>query len=455
MAEAQETDTLVLVGDALEGAGRVTQRQGKATAMQSQLQQRVSTEAVVCSSAGGGLVGGAMLYACLTLATCGVALSGCDGMADNNRAATASHDEPIVRTVTPVVVRDGDTEIATLGQLPHLLDEDYRWSIELRHEFHGTDPVEPLVLDPRASTVLGDSLLILHDPASDTALSAITLASSELFRFGRSGRGPGELGPVIALGAIPGGGFAAFDVVNRRVERFDATLQQLGGVPVELPTMSGKALPSPGRRSFFVESLLVTGQTDWTREAVEVDAISGAVGVRVPLPVPGPGVRIGTLQEGRTLWTIVGETLVSMSSDKPQVLVHDLMGRHVRTIVLPLGRREVTSAELNRLRDAHGGIANRIDTGPIALTNELYPVNDSVFAIYVSDLWRSAQDPELPPRETWWRLFTTRGAFLGAVNVPEGFRPLSAGGGMWARLVDHVGFPVVAEVVLRPAEGGP
>jgi hypothetical protein len=141
-----------------------------------------------------------------------------------------------------------------------------------------------------------------------------------------------------------------------------------------------------------------------------------------------------------------------MWSDRPSIEVYDQQGRLARRIELPLSRRTLTEADVARERARVGAMAASLRPGSAALTNVLYPVNDSVFGMFTSALWGAAEDPPIPEDVIYWRLFTLRGEYVGFLRQPDDFRFLGVGAGtMWARLLDARLEPRVVELRLERA----
>ncbi len=77
--------------------------------------------------------------------------------------------------------------------------------------------------------------------------------------YGREGSGPGEFHYPIELFVTPDGGVGVFDMMNRRVERFDSTLSPLAPDPFQIPYYGGE-LAFAG--SFLVAPLADLGATE-------------------------------------------------------------------------------------------------------------------------------------------------------------------------------------------------
>lgn len=61
-----------------------------------------------------------------------------------------------------------------------------------------------------------------------------------LAQYGREGSGPGEFQYPLELTVTPGGGVTVFDLMNRRLERFDSTLAPKAPDPFQVPYFGGR-----------------------------------------------------------------------------------------------------------------------------------------------------------------------------------------------------------------------
>ncbi|MCP5116843.1 MAG: hypothetical protein GY953_38955, partial [bacterium] len=231
---------------------------------------------------------------------------------------------------------------------------------------------------------------------------------------------------------------------------------EVGSEALDLSSFAGKGLAVRGR-GFLLESLRVN-EDEWHRELDRVDVSTGAIEFAARLPEPPPYGEPGRIQRGRVLWTALEGQIVAMWSDRARVEVYDGTGGVVREIRLPMTRRTLTERDIQQQVEHYGGIARTLEPGTAALTNELYTVNDTVFGMFTSELWKSAEDPPLPVGAIWWRLFSVRGEYLGVVQLPEDFRPLGRSeSGLWARVLDDTGYPLIQELELvrREMDGNP
>jgi hypothetical protein len=276
-----------------------------------------------------------------------------------------------------------------------------------------------------------------------------------LRRFGRNGQGPGELGNgyLLLSEADEGGGVVILDSANRQIHQYSSMGDWQGSQALTTTLGVGLAQPDVGGSGYLLE-LLRQRESEWWRELAWVNANTGTSTFFARLPDPSPGAELGGLQRGRALWTVLPDGVVGMWSDRPVVNVYDDAGSLVRRLELPLTRRTLTDQDIEAQVARAGGIARSLRPGPAALTNMLYTVNDTVFGMFFSSLWRAAEDPPVSVGEIYWRLFTIRGEYLGVVRQPEDFKYLGRGDGtMWMSILDELGNPVLQEVVLAPRDG--
>ena len=343
---------------------------------------------------------------------------------------------------------DDGAEVATLEALPGFLDPAFMWEFRTLREIRTVrdDVDDPIIFDPRDVLELANGSLLIHDPTGTSVFVLLDGSGSVVRRFGRSGEGPGEFGVWVALSETAAG-FAIFDSQNRQIHRFSDTGSLIESRPVVLDGPGGIAMSSPGIDAFFVEVLQVS-DVSWHRELVRVEPTVGTTR-SARLPEPPSYAEPGRIQRGRVVWTVLAESVVAMWSDRPEVRVYDVDGTHVRTIRLPLSPRVLTQRDIQDQVEHFGGVASFLTPGPAALTNQLLAVGDSIFGMYTTELWKAEDDPDLTIGRGWWRLFTARGEYVGVVALPEDFWPLGRSSrGVWARVFDASGDPVIRELEL-------
>lgn len=356
--------------------------------------------------------------------------------------------------ILPSVERRDGIEIATLAQIPGVLEEEYRWRFRILREIttEGADPdAAPLVFNPTSVLPLRSGDLLLHDPHADRPLVIVDPRDGSLVaRFGRTGQGPGELLSRIEIAQATDGTIVVLDADNRQLHEYSEDGTYVASRRLEVDAYLLKLLAWPEGHGYLVE-LFRRFERGITRELGSVGFASGAVQPFLQLPEPARGSEPGMIQLGRAIWTILGNDVVVMRSDQPFVHIYDHDGVLIREIRFPWSNRIITEADISEQVAHYGDIARSLRPGPAALTNELYALNDSVFGMLLSSLWRAAEDPPLPAGTVLWRMFTVRGEYIGVVWLPEDFRFLGYGAGtIWARVLNESGIPVIQELELVP-----
>lgn len=350
-----------------------------------------------------------------------------------------------VRTLPEVSHGADGTEVARLGAIP-ARDAPTEWSFRVEEEIRTVVPTEqvPLIYDPAAVLLLSDDDLLVHDPTADQPLVIIDRASGTVrTRFGRKGNGPGELGGSLVL-AESDRLITLYDYANQRIHRFELTGEPVSSVGLGFESTASRVMTFRGTESFLVESLVYRDSV-WARELVETDFDGALVDGFSPLPPMPAGVEPGRIQRGRVLWAVVGDRVVAMSSGEPSLEVRDNEGELLRRIELPLSPRRLTERDIAEQVEEYGPVIRRMFApGPVALTNLLYTVNDSVFGMFLSHVFRAEEESAPDPGVVLWRLLTLSGEYLGFVTVPEDFLYLgSSADGIWARVLDPQGLPLI------------
>lgn len=365
-------------------------------------------------------------------------------------ATTACGEAELGRLVPTVEVVDG-IEIATLGPIPGPFDPDYEWTFRVVREVPTVlgDEDEPLVFDPAAVLPLSTGELLVHDPSADRPLVILELeAPAAVARFGTKGRGPGELGQRLVLGEGGDDSLFVLDLGNGQVHRFARGGEWTSSerIATDRPAIEG-ALAAGGTE--FALSLVTDPERVWRRELVRADPATGTTGPLLALP-EATGPAAGIFQRGRVLWTTLNSGYVTMWAYMPVVHVHAPDGGRVREVRLPLSRYDLTQDEIDRQIALHGDIARGLRPGPMGLTNVLMAMNDTIFGMFQSGMWRAAEDPPLHDVGILWRMLTLRGEYVGVVSQPEDFRYLGRGDGtLWARVLDERAYPVIQELALE------
>lgn len=354
------------------------------------------------------------------------------------------------RFLPTVEVIDG-IEGATLAGIPALLAPNDRWRFREARRVHTVSDAdsEPLVFDPAGVLPLSDGRLLVYDPTADRPLVILEPSTGNLLgRFGRKGQGPGELGGSLHLAQADDGTVAVLDGSNRRLHRYAKGGERISSDQVDLRGFPRKAIFWPSSGGILLETLHRLNGT-FASQLELVDVESGRFKTYARLPDPPPDAEAGKIQQGRIVWTAPTLGVVAMWSSAPVVNVYSLDGTLARKVHLPLTKRNLTERDIQEDIREYGGLAASLRPGPTALTNELWAVNDSTFAMLVTSVWRAREDPAIPAGDRLWRLLTIRGEYLGWLRLPEDFRFLGLGNGtIWFRILDDEGNPVFMEAML-------
>jgi hypothetical protein len=130
-----------------------------------------------------------------------------------------------------------------------------------------------------------------------------------LAQYGREGSGPGEFQMPFEMAAAPDGGVVVYDVMNRRLERFDATLVPGASDPLQVSYFGGHLdyagpfLVVPTRSAMDPERNTQTLLAVSASDTVEVVRYEREVGKPVTFESCGMSISgMGPLFEARTLW---------------------------------------------------------------------------------------------------------------------------------------------------------
>ena len=299
--------------------------------------------------------------------------------------------------VLPALSSTDGVELAVVPDLPSALDPARVWTLRARHRIlTTTEGGDPIIWDARRVLPLRDGTILVHDPMAEPPLVQIDVSTGEGVRwFGRSGEGPGELGPgVVMTLADSGDRYEVYDASNQQVHTYSDTGEWLGSSSLELDGWAMDLQPGP-RGGALLQSLQRSDEA-WWNELKEIQSGHVRSGEFMRLPEPPPGAEPGPIQKGRALWAVLPDAVVAMWSTAPSIAVHDSAGELIRVIRLPLTRRVLTERDIAVQIARHGSIARTLEPGPAALTNMLYSVNDSVFGMFMSNLWGAEEDPPLP-----------------------------------------------------------
>ncbi len=345
-------------------------------------------------------------------------------------------------------------EIVTLENLPSILDPKFEWRTEVQIEIptQGDDPSgPPLIYQPKGILPLTGNSILVFDEYGETPLIILNAETGAVAaRFGRRGGGPDEIQGIPSIWFEADGRIRVADMVNLKLLTYSPTGEVLGRQPFIQDRLFRRDVVQSNAQGLVVEQWYPLGNNEWMISLGRLDPETGETRRFVSLPAPPV---IGRIQTGRPIWTAVKGGLVTSRSDKAEFEVFGEEGALVRMIRLPLSRRHLTQAEIDWQIRKFGAIARSLEVGPMAIFNEMYAFGDSIFGLFQSDLWRAAEDPEIPEDQRIWRLISVSGNYMGAFPKPDDFTPLWIGDRtMWGVALDSTGIPWIQRRRLIPPE---
>jgi hypothetical protein len=363
----------------------------------------------------------------------------------------------------------GGVELIDVLSVPSLDDLAIAWSLELVRsiEAGGVGPGEaPSWYEAQAITRFDDGTLVLVDRGDPRVVVIAGESDKVLARFGRSGKGPGEIhGSYVALWPGQDGTFWVADSGNGRVSRFSLDGELLGEaswVATGARTAAWRVTPDRGE---LVAEILENGgasaRTVWHHSLARLDPAGGLFNRILQLPsedlAKSSPARIWS---PRSIWAVLPSGLVVVGrSDVATYRIHARDGTLLREIRLPLTRKAIDAAEMQEVMEEIGAVAelsaaaSQVDPSVAQyypIHNDMWPLNDSVFATLQTRRGRAAEDPDLPREERYWRTISTSGRRIGSIRFPQGFIPRWVGDG---RIVgvqeDTLGAIRIQEYLLR------
>jgi hypothetical protein len=345
----------------------------------------------------------------------------------------------------PAVVRtdSAGVTINTLASLPALDDPDFQWNVTVARSIaldRGAFE-EPVLFRPQTMLRLSDGTIVVGDNAPDWQIAVIDpRLDSVTARFVRPGSGPGEIDGWAHLWPAGRGAIRVLDTGNGRISRYalDGRLES----ELATPDLGHAYQVKPRRRPLAAFALWWYHSDDPARYLIDslavIDPATGRHHAILPI-WRAPNRADGTPVSGfvtfapRTLYVPLAVGLITGRSDQGVFRHYSDDGTLLAEIRLPLTRRPVTDEDVERIRRE---IASSPEMRAIPLrnvhthfhiTNELYPIDDSTFAMHQGRETRGAEDVELPPGRTVWRLISVRGDYRGTIWLPKGFRSLWSG----------------------------
>jgi len=133
------------------------------------------------------------------------------------------------------VTDSADVEVISLPGV----DDPLPWSAEKVLEIPPVEEGEKGFFDVAGVTVLTNGRIAVLDRLGKKVVR-FSREGEFLDQYGREGSGPGEFQYPIQLSATPHGGILVFDLMNRRLERFDSTLTPLAPTALQIPYFGGQ-----------------------------------------------------------------------------------------------------------------------------------------------------------------------------------------------------------------------
>lgn len=337
--------------------------------------------------------------------------------------------------------------IATATTLPSLDDSAVQWTMTLDWSMPTVDSAgQPLVYQPATMALLGDGTVVIWDESSPHLVIMDPATGSVVRRFGRQGGGPGEVAggwPLAWTG--PSGDLWVYDMGNNRVTRFErhgTVVSELSLIDVGGARMLRQPQAFTGTTGMTAQILRVTDfATNTLVDSVaRIDLATGEMRSFMALPPRPPRVRSGPtpLFAPATRWTALpsGDVVVG-NTHQATFRVYDSDGALRRELRLPLKPRKIPESDKAKILEDFGVSVRPSTTGALPrkvgdqypMANMLYPLDDTIFAMYQGHLSLAAGDPALPRRQTVWRLVATSGRYAGALWFPLGFTPTWWGSG--------------------------
>lgn len=295
---------------------------------------------------------------------------------------------------------------------------------------------------------------------------------THLTTVGRPGSGPGEFalggGPLLV---IPGDTIIVPDVTNQRVNRYDAQGTPIDSYPLDFST--GLPLAWAVRDDGLIANQLRPLNLPGTEEVDPNDRIvirtsDGTIVDTVLVLESGGSIQITAQGGQRTifapepLWTLSGDRVVYGVTNDYRVFQYGPDGALQRVFTKPFVDRLVTEGDQQMLRDAIDGFLEELGLSPpqreasqqaIGFA-ETYPAFGLVRGGPDGTTWvQHIRTPDQMTEEELesfnlqlgfgsnvWDVFDAEGRFLGPLEMPFGFQPVSFEGdrilGIWRDEMD-------------------
>ncbi|HST62000.1 MAG TPA: hypothetical protein VLK84_25085 [Longimicrobium sp.] len=263
-----------------------------------------------------------------------------------------------------------------------------------------------------------------------------------LFASGREGSGPGEFRAINWLSAGRGDSILVYDLRMRRFSVLNAGGNFARAFESRAPRGSTRpvgVLPDGSvlvaAEQQFDPRTVTAGLVRDSMDLIRISPTGQAMGTVGRFPGAewlvydhSASYRSTQLPFGRAGHAVVsGENIVYASSDRGELLVHDLTGRRVGSILVPGEPRRLTDAEVE------GFVEEAVEDAPerSALLRQLQRQRAGRWAPRIADLrvdrsgnlWVQ-RFPEPDGQHAKWTVFTRSGELVGSMWMPAGSMPL-------------------------------
>jgi hypothetical protein len=351
--------------------------------------------------------------------------------------------------------------------------EDDRWTVteEIRIGTTGGDP-EYQFSQISGIAGLEDGRIAIFDQQGQH-FRIFGPDGTHLRTVGRPGSGPGEFavggGPLLV---IPGDTIIVPDVTNQRVNRYDSQGTPIDSYPLDFSTGLPMAwavrddglianqlrpLNLPGTEEADPNDRIVIRTSDGT--VVDTVLVLGSGG---SFQITAQGVPQRTVFAAEPLWTLSGDRVVYGVTNDYRVFQYGPDGVLRLVFMKPFENRLVSEGDQQMLRDAIDGFLEEFGLSPQQREAsqqalgfaETYPAFGLVRGGPEGTIWvQHIRTPDQMTEEelesfnlqlgfgsTVWDVFDAEGRFLGPLDMPAGFQPLSFEGdrilGIWRDELD-------------------
>lgn len=339
-----------------------------------------------------------------------------------------------------VIVSDSaGIPLYTLSDVPPWTDPTFQWelvperSIPTGAESPGG---EPLLYQPQAYARLDDGTLVVLDGGRYRIAILHHGRNEVLRRFGPSGQGPGEIwSSNSTIWPAGSSSFWLLDPGNQRLSRFSVTGALEEERSVRIAGMGGIVFQDPVEHAPWFWKIFVESE-----ERTFVDSIGrlnpGARDVVYVAPMP-PRVEQRRRNVPGEPWDLLAPMgwfaplgppgVVAGRNDSGRFRLYSSDGELVGLIDAPMEQAPIAESEKLAVLEgfsmmgAGGAGSTRRKAGDFyGLYDLMWGVEDSLFALQQSHLSTPKGERRISEGNTVWRIFSTRGAYAGAVVFPAG-----------------------------------